>query len=71
MEGYDRPEKHLAVFKKVGCKIESHRPSNNDAYVGLTNRENWVIASQEPVYEPAGLIGIFKQNNIFQAESRG
>ena len=62
--------KHLVILEKEGYKTESHRPLAADEYIGLTNREHSIVASWNPTYEPAELLGKSEQIQQLLAEMR-
>ena len=62
--------KYLDMFEKEGYKTESQRPLADDEYISLSNREQWIVASWKPTYEPADSIGNSEQIQQLLAEMK-
>ena len=61
---------HIAMFEQEGYKTESQLPSADDEYISLTNREQWIVASWKPTYDPAHSTGDSEQIQQLLAETR-
>ena len=60
---------NLAKFEKQGYKTESQRSLPDDEYIGLANREQWIVASWKP-NESAESTGNSEQIQQLLAEMR-
>ena len=58
------------MFEKEGYKTESQRPLADDEYISLTQREQWIVASWKPTYEPTDSIGNSEQIQQLIAKMR-
>ena len=56
------------MFEQEGYRAKSQRPLADDKYLSLTDREQWIVASWKPRYEPADSIGDSEQIQQFLAE---